>query len=74
MSQSKLHSALESGAQILIGYLINVVVGIIAFPWFGADFTVRQNFEIGLVFMAVAFVRSYFLRRAFNHLHRKAAA
>ena len=36
------------------------------YPMFGAAFTFAQNIQIGLIFMVVAIVRSYIIRRWFN--------
>lgn len=66
MQQSRLHSLIEAFSQVFIGYLINVGVGVLVFPLFGATFTLTQNFGIGLVFLVVALIRSYIIRRYFN--------
>ena len=72
MQQSKKASFAESMANTLIGYVINLLVQLAVYPLYGATFTLRQNIELGLVFMAVSIVRGYVLRRSFNALlHRK---
>ena len=64
--QSRLSSFLESMANVLIGYVVSLLVQLIVYPLFGATFTFTQNVQIGLIFMVVAIVRSYIIRRWFN--------
>lgn len=53
-------------ANVLIGYFVSLLVQLAVYPLYGATFTFRQNVEIGLIFMVVAIVRSYVIRRWFN--------
>lgn len=64
--QSRLSSFIESMANVFIGYVVSLLVQLIVYPLFGAQFTFAQNIQIGLIFMAVAIVRSYVIRRGFN--------
>lgn len=64
--QSKLSSFIEPMVNVLIGYFISLLVQLAVYPMYGATFTFRQNVEIGLIFMAVAIIRSYVIRRWFN--------
>lgn len=64
--QSRLSSFIESMANVLIGYFVSLLVQLIVYPMFGAAFTFAQNVQIGLIFMVVAIVRSYVIRRWFN--------
>lgn len=64
--QSRLSSFIESMANVLIGYVVALLVQLVVYPRFGAQFTFAQNIQIGLIFMAVAIVRSYVIRRWFN--------
>lgn len=66
MSQSRMQSMVEAWSNTIIGYLINLGVQLIVYPFYGATFTFGQNIQIGLIFMAVSITRSYLLRRAFN--------
>lgn len=66
MSQSRLQSFVEAWANTFIGYFINLAVQLIVYPFYGATFSLGQNIQIGLIFMAVSISRSYLLRRAFN--------
>lgn len=71
--QSRIQSLIEAWANTMIGYLINLGVQLAVYPLYGATFTLSQNIQIGLIFMAVSIARSYALRRAFNALHRRPA-
>ena len=64
--QSRLSSFIESMVNVLIGYFVSLLVQLAVYPLYGATFTFRQNVEIGLIFMVVAIVRSYVIRRWFN--------
>jgi hypothetical protein len=64
--QHRLHSALESAINVLVGYGVAVAAQIVVFPWFGIHIPLETNLTIGLIFTAVSLVRSYALRRAFN--------
>lgn len=64
--QSRLSSFIESMANVLIGYFVSLLVQLVVYPLYGATFTFSQNIQIGLIFMAVAIVRSYVIRRWFN--------
>lgn len=66
MSQSRTQSMIEAWINTLIGYLINLGVQLIVYPFYGATFTFGQNIQIGLIFMVVSITSSYILRRAFN--------
>lgn len=64
--QSKRHSLIESLTNTLIGYLINLGVQLVIYPLYGATFTLFQNIQIGLIFLAVSLARGYVIRRYFN--------
>jgi hypothetical protein len=64
--QTKLHSAIESTVNILIGYLVALGSQIVIFPFFGIQVGLRDNLLIGFWFTIISLVRSYALRRAFN--------
>lgn len=67
-SQLKKHSFVESLTNVAIGYFVAVASQIIIFPFFGLTVQIRDNLMIGLWFTLISIVRSYFVRRIFNHL------
>ena len=69
--QTKLQSLIESGINILIGYLVALVSQIVIFPFFGISVPLADNLLIGLWFTVISLIRSYVIRRYFN---RKVAA
>ena len=64
--QSRLSSFIESMANVFIGYVVSLAVQLIVYPLFGASFSFMQNIQISLIFMVVAIIRSYIIRRWFN--------
>ena len=71
MTQSRLHSAIESITNVVVGYGVAVGTQVAVFPLFGLTATLRQNMAMGAVFTIVSLVRSYLLRRVFNHFSRR---
>lgn len=66
MTQSRRHSAIESVANVAVGYGVAVGSQIVIFPMFGIHIPLGDNLLIGLWFTAISIVRSYALRRWFN--------
>lgn len=64
--QSRLHSAIESVANVAIGYGVAVLTQLAVFPLFGLHADLSANLAIGAIFTVVSLVRSYALRRLFN--------
>lgn len=69
MSQSRAMSAVESVANVAIGYGVAVASQIAIFPLFGVHLPLADNLVIGGYFTAISLVRSYAVRRLFNRLH-----
>lgn len=72
MSQTKLQSALESLANVAVGYVVALISQVLVFPLFGIHVPFSTNLAIGGWFTAISLVRSYILRRWFNGLRFKA--
>lgn len=66
MTQSRLHSALESAANVAIGYGVAVASQLAIFPLFGIHIALADNLVIGGYFTLISLARSYLLRRWFN--------
>lgn len=66
MSQSRLQSAVESMANVAIGYAVAVASQMLIFPLFGIHVTLADNLLIGGYFTLISIARSYALRRWFN--------
>ena len=64
--QSRLHSLLESIANILIGYGVAVASQVLIFPLYGIEISLGTNMAIGLWFTMISIIRSYLLRRWFT--------
>ncbi len=66
--QTKTMSLIETITGTVVGYLLALSTQIILFSWLGIAIDLHQNMAIALIFTAVSIVRSYVLRRIFNHL------
>lgn len=66
--QSIRASMAETWTNIVIGFSINYVANLIVLPMAGHDVTMGQAFHIGVIFTAIAIVRTFFLRRVYNRL------
>ena len=58
----------ESFANVAIGYGIAVAAQVVVFPLFGIHIGLGDDLALGLVFTVISLVRSYALRRVFEHL------
>ena len=72
MIQSRRMSLIEAVISTVVGYLLAVVVQLIAFPLFGLVVSLADNIVIALIFTTVSIARSYTLRRLFERLRRPA--
>lgn len=66
MSQTRLHSAAESLANVAIGYAIAVASQLLIFPIFDIHISLSDNLLIGGYFTLISIARSYAVRRWFN--------
>jgi hypothetical protein len=75
MTQPRLVSAIESVANVIVGYGVALLSQLVIFPLFRIDIPLTSNLAIGAWFTAISLVRSYVIRRWFNGLKfRRAAA
>jgi hypothetical protein len=70
--QSRRMSVVESVANVAVGFGIAIATQMLVFPLFGIQISVGDDLLIGLIFTVVSLVRSYCLRRVFNHLSKRA--
>jgi hypothetical protein len=66
--QSRSASLSEAGANVLVGYLVALAAQQLVFPLFGIHTTLTQDSAIAAAFTAVSLVRSFLLRRVFEHI------
>jgi len=69
--QSRWHSLLESGTNILIGYGVAIASQLLIFPLYGINIPLSDNLLIGVWFTLISLIRSYTLRRYFTHKTEK---
>lgn len=74
MTQSRRASALESIANVAIGYGVAVAAQAAIFPLFGINVSGADHLGIAGLFTIVSLVRSYCLRRVFNFFTRRNSA
>lgn len=69
--QSRRGSLIESIVNVAIGYGVALASQLVIFPLFGIHIPFRDNVLIGLWFTAVSILRSYIIRRFFNHKQKR---
>lgn len=69
MSQPRIHSLVESIANVAIGLGAAVATQVAIFPLFGIHIPLSDNLSIAGIFTVVSIVRSYAVRRLFNFIH-----
>lgn len=66
--QTRIQSAVESVANVVVGYGVALASQLLVFPMFGIHIPFSSNLAIGAWFTVISLVRSYVLRRWFNGL------
>ena len=66
--QTRRHSLLESCVNVAVGYLVAVGSQAVILPLFGIKIGLGESAEMALWFTAISIVRSYAVRRIFNHI------
>ncbi|TXH11074.1 MAG: hypothetical protein E6R02_06545 [Gammaproteobacteria bacterium] len=67
MTQSCRMSLIEAITNVAVGYVLAVATQIIVFPWFSLHPSIGQSLALGGVFIGISLLRSYALRRLFEH-------
>jgi hypothetical protein len=58
---------IEAATNVAVGYVLAVATQIIVFPWFSLHPSIGQSLALGGVFVGISLLRSYALRRLFEH-------
>lgn len=69
--QTKIHSLIESVANVAIGYSVAIFSQLLIFPLFDIEVSFSQNLQMGLLFTIISLIRSFALRRVFNKITTK---
>lgn len=69
--QTRRASLIEVGSNYAFGFCIAWLTAAIVLPLFGFNSSTSDNFWITVIFTIVSLIRSYIVRRLFNHLHKK---
>lgn len=64
--QSRLHSFIESIANVALGFSVAIASQVAIFPLFGIHVPLTTNLQIGAWFTVISIVRSYLVRRWFT--------
>jgi hypothetical protein len=70
--QTKLQSMIETTANYAIGMTVSFIAQLIIYPILKIEVNLHQNVVMVCYFTVISVVRSYYVRRLFNHLHRPA--
>ena len=70
MSQPRVLSAVEAGANVAVGFLVALTAQLVLFPLVGIAARLDQNLALAATFTGVSLVRSYLLRRLFDRIGR----
>jgi len=66
--QTNKQTLIESFANTLSGYIINIGIQFIIWPIFGISISLGENMLIGLVFLFISVFRNFVVRRIFSRL------
>ena len=64
--QSKRQSMIETLTSVFVGWIIGVILNMLALPLFDYDVSLTDGVLISIIFTAVSIIRSYIIRRWFN--------
>lgn len=65
--QSRRQSLIEAITNVVVGYALALLTQIVVFPWFELKVSLNDNLAIGAIFVIISLLRSYALRRLFEH-------
>jgi len=71
MTQSNKHSIIETTTNIGTGFVVGVMLNYFLLPLFAIDIatgSIITALTIGVIYSTVSWIRSYSIRRMFNHL------
>lgn len=71
--QSHAHSWTEAAMNIAVGFAVSVVITALVLPAYGHHVTLSENLQITAIFTVSSLLRSYALRRFFNHITTREA-
>lgn len=69
MSQTRAQSVIETIWNYIVGFILAWVINRYVFHWMGYPVKASETTAITAIFTAVSVVRSYAVRRLFNHFH-----
>lgn len=71
MRQSRKASLIESVTHRLVGFIIMMFANWLVLPWFGFEVSFQQSALLTAIFVGIATIHGYILRRLFENLRVK---
>lgn len=71
MSQSRRASLLEAAANMVSGFVLSYLAGLVIYPMLGWQVSASTNLVAVFLFTIISLIRSYLWRRAFNWWHHR---
>ena len=65
--QTKKGSFSEAIVNVLVGFTVNYCANLAIFPLFGMHISLTDNIYMGIIYTVISIVRSYCIRRWYNH-------
>ena len=69
--QKKKMSLIETLTSTAIGFIVSLLLVNIVLPFYGFDVKIDQSVTITIIFTIASILRSYWVRRFFNHINNK---
>lgn len=67
MNQSRFLSLLEASINVVIGFAVSYLIGLVVYPLYGFNASGTKVFTITLIFTVASLARMYAIRRFFNN-------
>lgn len=71
--QTKKHSWWEALTNVAVGYISAIGLQMMIYPFYGIHLQISQQFSVAGVFLIISLLRSYLIRRLWNHYHKSRA-
>jgi hypothetical protein len=68
--QTKVQSVIEVVINVVSGYLLCILVQLVAYPFYGIQISLEDNIQLATLFLVMSLLRNYFWRRFWNHMHK----
>lgn len=73
-AQTRAMAMVETVASVGVGFAVSLVLVGLVLPAYGYQVSMQQNLEITAIFTVASVLRSYVMRRVFNHIQHRGRA